>query len=281
MTHTGEVTKAMTHTGDVTKPMTHTGPMIPTGEVPFASSVERACRFAYWTLRLGGRTRPDSVPEIIVSRKLGFICAAIPLCGSRTLKNFFLTNPNVDFEAKLSREPVPNALRLKNGADRTLLFSVVRNPWSRAVSCYEKKVRNAFINRRTYRGYKGAALIAGYPGLRPSMPFDEFVEWLCDERGQDDVANRHWMSQHKFLSLPDLGHRYTDIFRLESLELDLNELLLRLGVQHQAVKRTNSSATTASGRLYATDKEYYTPRTINAVGDRYARDIELFGYDFG
>ena len=260
--------------------MTHTEPITHTGEVPFASSVERACRFAYWTLRLGGRPRPDSLPEIIFSRKLGFMCAAIPLCGSRTLKNFFLTNPNFDFEAKLSRETVPSALRLKNGADKTLLFSVVRNPWSRVVSCYEKKVRGAFISR-TYRGYKGAALIAGYDGLSPSMSFDEFVEWLCDERGQDDVANRHWMSQHKFLSLPDLGHEYAGIFKLETLEPDLNEFLSRLGVQHQVLKKTNSSATTASGRLYATDKEYYTPRTLNAVGDRYAGDIELFGYDFG
>jgi hypothetical protein len=257
--------------------MTH---MTHTGEVPFASSVERAFRIAYWTLRLGGRPRPDCVPEIIVSRKLGFMCAAIPLCGSRTLKNFLLTNPNFDFEAILLREPIPNALRLKNGADKTLLLGVVRSPWSRVVSCYEKKVRGAFISR-SYRGYKGAALIAGYHGLCPSMSFDEFVEWLCDERGQDDVANRHWMSQHKFLSLPDAGHRYTGILRLESLERDLNEFLSRLGVQHLALPKTNSSATTASGRLYAATKEYYTPRTINAVGDRYARDIELFGYDFG
>jgi hypothetical protein len=254
-------------------------PMTHTRELPFASSLERAFRFGYWTLRLGGRPRPDSLPEIIVSRKLGFLCAAIPLCGTRALKNFFLSNPKIDFEAKLLRDTVPNVLRMKNSADKPLLFSVVRNPWSRVVSCYEKKIRGAYV-KRSYSGYRGVTILAAHEGLYTTMSFEEFVEWLCDERGRDEVANRHWMSQYRFLSLSEIKSECYHILRLESMEEELNALLARVGLGHQAIKKMNSSATTASDRLYIETREYYTSKTINAVGDRYAKDIELFGYDY-
>jgi hypothetical protein len=253
--------------------------MTHTGELPLASSVERVFRVGYWTLRLGGPPRPDSLPEIIVSRKMGLICAAIPLCGTRTLKQFFLRNPMMDFQAELLRDTVPNVLRSRRGSDGWLLFSVVRNPWSRVVTCYDKMIRGAYI-KRSYWGYRGIAVLAGHDGLSTTMSFDEFVDWLCSDRGQDSVANRHWMSQHRFLSLSPAGVNYTHILRLESLERDLNSLLGPLGLPCQTVTKTNSSATTAAGRLYPTVKEYYTSRTANAIGNRYARDIELFGYDF-
>ena len=251
-----------------------------TGELPFARTADLAFRFGYRAIRFGGSPWPDSLPDVIVSRKMGLVCAGIPLCGTMTLKRFFRSNPQVDFEAELLRDTIPNVLRSKLDGETRLLFSVVRNPWSRVVSCYEKKIRGAYI-KRSYRGYKGIALIAGYDGLRPDMPFDAFVEWLCDVRGQDDVANRHWMSQHRFLSLSEVGTEYKKILRLESMEADLNSVLSDLGLPYQPLEKMNSSSTKAPGRLYATTKDYYKTRAINAVGDRYARDIELFGYDFG
>jgi hypothetical protein len=249
-----------------------------THELPFSRTVEFVFRLGYRALRLGGPPRPDSFPEIIVSRKTGLVCAAIPLCATRTLKGFFLRNPNVDFAAELLRDTVPNVLRSERWRGTPLLFSVVRNPWSRAVTCYDKMIRGANI-KRTFIGYRGIAVIAGHDGLSTKMSFDEFVDWLCGERGRDAVANRHWMSQYRFLSLPEMGSQYTKILRLESLERDLNEILSGLGLSYQAVEKTNSSATTAAGRLYATTREYYTPRTINAIGDRYSEDAKLFGYD--
>ena len=257
----------------------HIEAMNDTRELPFSRTLEHVFRFGYWTRRLGGPPQGDSLPDIIVSRKMGLICAAIPLCGTMALKRFFRSNSRVDFEAEQLRDTVPNVLRSKLGGETRLLFSVVRNPWSRVVSCYEKKIRGAYI-KRSYLGYRGIAILAAHDGLSTTMSFDEFVEWLCDERGQDEVANRHWMSQYRFLSLSEVESKYDQIIRLESMEKDLNALLMRQGLPYQDITKMNSSATTASGRLYATTNQYYKPKTINAVGDRYARDIELFGYDF-
>ncbi len=249
------------------------------GELPFASTVERVFRVGYRARRLAGPPRGDSLPEIILSRKLRLICAAIPLCGTRTLKNFFLANRDVDFEAELLRDTVPNVLRSKPCGDTPLLFSVVRNPWSRVVSCYEKKIRGAYA-KPGYSGYKVISIVAGYDGLSVRMSFDAFVEWLCGEEGRDDIANRHWMSQHKFIPLSEVECKHVKILRLDSIEHDLNAMLACRGLPYQVVKKENSSASTASGRLRATTREYYNTGTINAIGDRYARDIELFGYRF-
>ncbi len=249
------------------------------GELPFAQAVERVFRIGYRARRLTGPPKPDSVPEIIISRKAGLICASIPLCGTRTLKHFFLSNREVDFKAELLRDTVANVLRSKPCGDGPLLFSVVRNPWSRVVSCYEKKIRGAYAKRR-YRGYAGISVLAGYDGLSARMSFDAFVEWLCSREGQDDIANRHWISQHKFLPFCEISPGHLRILRLESLERDLNSLLAYRGLPNRFVEKAGSSAATLTGRLYATTKEYYRPSTINAIGDRYASDLELFGYEF-
>jgi hypothetical protein len=249
------------------------------GELPLARSIELVFRAGYRARRLVNPLQGDSLPEIIISRKMGLICAAIPLCGTRTLKNFFISNRKVHFEAELLRDTVPKILRSKPCGDKPLVFSVVRNPWSRVVSCYEKKIRGAY-SKRSYRGYKGILNVAAYEGLSTRMSFDAFVEWLCAAEGRDDVANRHWMSQYRFLSLSEINRDCIKIIRLESMQKGLNCVLADRGLSYQCLEKENSSATTVSGRLHATTKEYYTASAINAIGDRYARDIELFGYDF-
>jgi hypothetical protein len=176
------------------------------------------------------------------------------------------------------QDSIDNALREGMAGEAPLVFTVIRDPWSRVVSCYEKKIRGAH-SKRSYRGYKGIAAIAKYDGLSVTMTFSAFVEWLCSERGQDHCANRHWMSQHKFL--PDFVPRSIIVLlKLESLEQDLNSVLAQLGLPYQPVPRLNSSTKTLVGRLHHHTKDYYTTPLRDAIGNRYADDIQRFGYSF-
>lgn len=250
-----------------------------TRELRFSRTIHHTFQLAFWLLRFGVRFKSDDLPDIIVSRKFGLMCAAIPLCGTRALKDFFQLNDNVDFGERVLRDTISNVLRSEGFLDNPLIFTAVRDPWSRVVSCYEKKIRGAYI-KSSYKGARGIAILARHEGLSTSMSFSSFVDWLCSENGRDEIADRHWMSQHRFLSLPEIETSNLMILRLHSLEKDLNALLAKVALPYQRLKKVNSSATTVSGRLYEKTQDYYTKRTIEAVAMRYAKDIELFGFEY-
>ena len=183
----------------------------PHDEAYFSSTVELILRAGYAVRRVMWPPTADCLPEIIVSSKYRLICATLPLCGSRTLKNFFLSSQALRFDARLHRGTVATVSRAQQCGETQLVFSVVRDPWSRVVSCYEKKIRGAYAAHP----YRGIPLIASYRGLSSRMPFDAFVEWLCSPEGQDDLANRHWMSQHRFLPLSDIMSGTMKVLKLK------------------------------------------------------------------
>ena len=248
-------------------------------ELPFSRTIQHAFQVVFWLFRFSGRLKPDDLPDIIVSRKFGLVCAGIPLCGTRSLKNFFRLNESVDFGERMLRDTITNVLRSEGFRDPPLIFTAVRDPWSRVVSCYEKKIRGAYI-KSSYKGVRGISILARHDGLRTSMTFDSFVDWLCSESGRDEIADRHWMSQYRFLSLSEMDLSSLTILRLHSLEKDLNALLGHVGLPYQPLQKVNSSATTVSGRLHVRTKDYYTEKTIAAVAMRYERDIDLFGFEY-
>ena len=61
--------------------------------------------------------------------------------------------------------------------------------------------------------------------------------------------------------------------RYENLEADTNEILDRIGVQCERLSRINATKHTHYS-------EYYTPETRDLVREKWAREIELFGYRF-
>jgi hypothetical protein len=108
------------------------------------------------------------------------------------------------------------------------------------------------------------------------MPFGEFVRWLCEsDDGRDAVADRHWLSQHRFL-YDDEQLLVDDVSKLEEIDHAFARLCSDVGVS--AAKLSNHSLkTTSGGRSY---REAYDGETRELVRERYLKDIELFGYDF-
>lgn len=145
----------------------------------------------------------------------------------------------------------------------------VRNPWARVVSTCDSKIcapHPSFVR----------TLFIRYPGIWHRMPFEDFVEWLCgSEDGKDAVADRHWISQHRFLYSG--GVQLVDrVARLESLDREFQRICEDLGREPVRL-RNRSLKTTAGGSSY---RHYYNDHTVSLVARRYAEDTQRFGYEF-
>jgi hypothetical protein len=133
-------------------------------------------------------------------------------------------------------------------------FGFVRNPWDRAVSLYERK-----------EGLQ----------MKPLMSFEQFIDWMkyASCTCVHPVPHRYqldwFVNPHGDVIVDFIG-------RYESLAADWAKLAERLGVPGAALPRLNVNVT--RNRDYTT---YYSERTRRIVAERFAVDIEYFGYHFG
>jgi chondroitin 4-sulfotransferase 11 len=148
-------------------------------------------------------------------------------------------------------------------------FTVVRNPWSRAVSAW-------FFARAG-----GGLMEPGQPHVRIRQPdhyripefasFDSFVnDWLAARRLESlDVVFR----QQSDYVLDRAGTLAFDhVGRFENLADTIAWLSECLG-RNFALPHTNHSE---AGDY----RQHYTPQLRQRVAEIYARDVELLGYDF-
>ncbi len=207
----------------------------------------------------------------IISRKYNFIYIENPLCATSTFFRFLLKEPPIDFEAKMENL----TLEKLNGKYKSFLkFSVVRNPWSRVVSCYNKKILNAM-------GINVMAIISQYDGLFPRMRFEDFVNWLCSEKGQDSYSDPHWISQHSILCGNSGSPIYNYLIKLENFEEGIRNLFEKLGLPFCRLPKAGLSEIQLIKPLYKSWKEYYLGldnKTIKDIEKRYEKDAKIFSY---
>ncbi len=123
-------------------------------------------------------------------------------------------------------------------------FTFVRNPFEKIVSQYH-------YNRHKF-------------GLKDST-FKEYV--------------KAWSEGQKISTYPQLNLFYIDekldfIGRFENLQEDFNTICDKIGIQQQQLPHKNKS----KHKHYT---EYYDDETREIVAQKYAKDIEYFGYKFG
>ena len=103
--------------------------------------------------------------------------------------------------------------------------------------------------------------------------------WLNTPYGSNAFAERHWLSQHRQIRLPD-GRLPDFVGRHERLEPDLALVAARLGLRVRPLEPLN----TMSGWLppperEAIDRHRDLDRCNRAkLRSRYAADFRLFGY---
>jgi hypothetical protein len=122
-------------------------------------------------------------------------------------------------------------------------------------------------------------------------PFDRFVSYasfITREVGHFDrdpkQIMRHFLAnppmdhilfrpQHEFVTDAQ-GNLLTDyVGRVEEMQQSYDEIAARIGIPTTVLERVNAS----KRRDY---REYYDQQLIDGVAKLYARDLELFGYEF-
>ncbi len=214
----------------------------------------------------------------VISHRHKFVLLMVPKVARTSLLTL-LTQTHVDIFAgepegyKMHLAPVLEGPLFKD----YFKFAVVRNPWGRAVSCWLSKVRAP--------DERVARLIEPYPGLHPGMPFDAFVDWLASDHGRDELADRHWVSQHRFLVNSEGRLAVDFVGRYERLQADFDLVCDRLGLPRTEIPTLNTRDTYRGfTERYSQDENhsYYldwlTPRTAGLLAERYRTDIEMFGY---
>lgn len=210
----------------------------------------------------------DNNPLVLAAHRYKFLFIGLPKAATQTFLNSFYFDKNnrrfYDVEL-IEKRPAAQTAFARYGGYYS--FSLVRNPWARALSCYNSKIANPDPVKR-------ARILSLYKGLKPGMSFLEFTRWLCREEGRDEIADRHWLSQNQFLRDSSGAIACTQIGRFENMHEELEILYKKSGLRPLALK-TRAFKSGAS----AYQKNYCTEARDN-IARRYAEDITLFDYRF-
>jgi len=149
-------------------------------------------------------------------------------------------------------------------------FTFVRNPWDRLVSCYSNKIKpTPEINNENFKDGVFREFDR-YGVFRAGMTFENFAEAVCSI--EDGDAQDHFRSQHTFLY--DGDQPLIDfVGRFENLAGDFALVQKKIGLPGTMLEQRMSS----NRKSY---RDYYNPKTRQLVEKRFARDIDLFKYDF-
>ncbi len=206
----------------------------------------------------------DRTPLTLISHKYKFIYIGIPKTATRSFRSYFYDEHKADYKAEMheTRGGFEKALRKYKDYYK---FSFVRHPVYRTLSCYQSKIAHGDLSL-----LKRARILSFYPGLEPGMSFHDFVRWLNSAEGSDTQADRHWMSQYKFL-YDENGAKLCDfVGRYEHLESDLELVRRTLGLPDFMLPRVG---------WISHSEDQVNPDTRNLIEQRYAKDYHLFGFD--
>lgn len=144
-------------------------------------------------------------------------------------------------------------------------FTLVRNPYSRILSCYlEKIVADPDERRRHQR-------LLGFTQAEP-VSFQQFLLaiWRIPDRDRD----MHWRSQACLINDSRVG--YDCIGRFERFRKDFAQILRKIGcdIDESAICDVSPHKTNAADRL----REFFGEGERQLVAGMYRADFERYGY---
>lgn len=147
-------------------------------------------------------------------------------------------------------------------------FSIVRNPYTRLLSCYLDR-----IVPQSGAAYRQLVRALGRPE-GASVSFPEFIRTACAQ--EPFAQNNHWRLQVAEICAAAIPYDF--VGKQENFAEDMGKIWARIAPDRPAPEfaRANKSPsiTGASSRLH----EYYTPELVELVRSAYRHDFEHFGY---
>jgi hypothetical protein len=206
---------------------------------------------------------------MIISDAHKFIFVAIPKTGTHSVRRSLREHlgPEDQEQVRLFTEKtlsIPALAALKHGHialqqlqphmppanfDSYFKFAFVRNPFDR------------FVSFCSFMGRKSGAFAQNPQAVMRHYLFPQPTLHLL------------MTPQHLFVT-DDAGGLLADhLGRVETMQESYDEICGRIGIPSARLERANAT----ERRDY---RGYYDPQLIDAVAKVYARDLELFGYDF-
>jgi len=199
----------------------------------------------------------------MISHKHKCIFLHIPRCGGTSIeitlcgKNWFnvdrTTKHLIGSTAKKIYEPY---------WDDYFKFSFVRNPWARTTSLGK------------YSRFFGVSLQKGK--INFGRYFDKFYPLEIDHRSKSHEDSFDPIENAIYLNI--LNVKLDFIGKFENLQQDFNIVCDQIGISHQKLVHAEKSTDKNYNKHYT---EYYDDETRQIVAEKYAKDIEHFGYKFG
>ena len=158
------------------------------------------------------------------------------------------------FNQRFLTEP-PNDLKISKALEYNhYLFTTVRNPFTRAISCWQQSLRSSWIPK--------------------DSPFEFFLD---QDFSKIDITHNktHVIPLTEYLD--PYFNKIKKFVKIEQLEKDLREIEEKFGMEKRPIKAYNRGnyRTPRDGFDY---KSFYTKERIERVIDKYFDDFMAFDY---
>jgi chondroitin 4-sulfotransferase 11 len=197
---------------------------------------------------------------MIISPKYNCCFVHIPKSAGTVIRNVLKTN---DREFKvIFNHPTFSKIQTKYDLSTYFKFTFIRNPWDRFVSTFFYLKQNV----------KDEKLLNEARKKLSDYSFTSFVKKLHLEKTEfNEFHFLHFRPQIHFLeSLDNIDF----VGRFENFQQDFNTVCDKIGILRQELPHYNKT----KHKHYT---EYYDDETREIVAEKYAKDIEYFGYKFG
>lgn len=206
---------------------------------------------------------------MIISEKHRFIFAAIPKTGTHAVRQALREHMGPQDHEQVGlfvnrRMPIPDLAKIGHGH---LTLQEVR-PYFRADD-FDRFFKFAFVRNPFDRFISYCAFITRQHGQFERNP-QNVMQQLIDNPPWEHIL---FQPQHTFVTDAD-GKLLTDYLgRVEQMQECYDEAAQRIGIPSRPLEKVNASRR----RDY---RDYYDQSLIDGVAGLYARDLELFGYQF-
>tara|TARA_B100001989_G_scaffold113698_1_gene79762 strand:- start:3326 stop:3874 length:549 start_codon:yes stop_codon:yes gene_type:complete len=181
----------------------------------------------------------------MINHELKFIFVHVPKTGGNSVKKILGIQGHEHKKFSLCSKAYPDYFS----------FAFTRNPWDRFVSAFFYLEQGGMFenDRKSYNKY-----ING-------LSFTEFVLKYQSDR----IRIAHFSEQHLWLD-----GNLSFIGKVENFQEDFNTVCDKIGIAKRQLPKKNKSK-------HAHYTEYYNDETRGIIAEKYAKDIERFGYKFG